>query len=90
MQTKTIMHQTKTTYSVVADSGEGPEGPRPPPPLFLDETEEKILFDTAPPYLRVWMTTPPPPPPSLSEGLDLLLQCRLVSYSWENFVESLA
>lgn len=49
------MHQTKTTYSVVADSGEGPEGPRPPPtpPLFLDETEEKILFDTAPPYLRV-------------------------------------
>ena len=33
------------------------------PPLFLDETEvqrvEKLFLETAPPYLRVWMTGPP-------------------------------
>ena len=84
MQTKKIKHQTKTTYSAVADSGEGHEGPRTPP-LFLDETEKKILFDTS-----GFEWPPPPHPPTLSEGLDPLLQCRLVSYSWENFVKSLA
>ena len=44
----------------VADPG---EGPGPPPPLFLDQTEarraEKILGGgPGPPYLRVWMTAP--------------------------------
>ena len=48
----------------MADPGEGPRGPAPPPPLFLDQTEargaEKHFFGD------------PPPPPSLSfsEGLD--------------------
>ena len=45
------------------------------PPLFFDQNEarraEKSFLETAPPYLRVWMTAPPPPP--LSEGLDPLL-----------------
>ena len=54
----------------MADPGEGPGGPAPPP-LFLDQTEargaEKIFFGDPPPYLRVWMT---PPPPFFSEGLD--------------------
>ena len=48
-----------------ADPGEGPG--RADSPLFLDQTEDrrakKILFETAPRYLRVWMIPP------LSEGL---------------------
>ena len=43
----------------VVDPGEGPTLP----PLFLEQTKaqkaEKIFFETAPPYLRVWMTAPP-------------------------------
>ena len=48
----------------VADPGEGPS---PPPPIFLDQTEaqraQKSLWrggTTSPPYLRVWMTSLPP------------------------------
>ena len=42
-----------------------PDGYRAPrPPLFLDQIEdrraEKNVFETAPPYLRVWITPPPP------------------------------
>ena len=61
-------------------------GDRPPPPphtkphLLLDQTEarkaEKKFFNTALPYLMVWMTNPPPPP--LSEGLDPPLACACV------------
>ena len=36
----------------------------PAPPLFLDQNEarraDKKNFESAPPYLRVWMTAPPP------------------------------
>ena len=50
----------------------------PGPPLFLDQNEvlraEKNFLETAPPYLRHWMTAPPPPLP-LSKGLDPLLYC---------------
>jgi len=58
----------------VADLG---EGPAPPSPLSLDQTEargaEKNLLwpPPSPAYLRVWMTAPPPP---LSEGLNPPLQ----------------
>ena len=54
----------------MADPGEGPGGPDPPPPLFLDQTEarrvEKYFFsktalassqgldDRGPRYLEVW------------------------------------
>ena len=48
----------------VMDPGEGPRGTRPPPPLFLDQTEgrrvERNFLETAPP--------PPPPPPRLFFG----------------------
>ena len=54
----------------VADPGEAGGSP----PLFLDETEvqrvEKLFLETAPPYLRVWMT--PPPPPSQDQNPALL------------------
>ena len=65
--------------NTVVDPGEGPEGPAPPFPLFLDKTEavrvEKKFFLRLPPpsFLRFWMTAPkrpPPPPRPLSEGLD--------------------
>ena len=51
----------------VADPGEGPGGPAPPP-LFLHQTDARRAeknFGTPPLYLRVWMTGPP-----LSGGLD--------------------
>ena len=56
-----ILHDPATT---VADPGEGPGGAGLPPPLFLDQTEdrspEKNLFRRpSPPYLRDWMTAPP-------------------------------
>lgn len=44
------------------------------PPLFLDQTEaqraKKIFWETAPPFLRVWMT----PPPALSAVKALQLE----------------
>ena len=54
-------------WFAVGDPGEGPGGPAPYPPLFLDETEarrvEKNFLETGPPpYLRVWMTPFPLPP----------------------------
>ena len=46
----------------MADPGEGPGGPEPPPPsLILDQNEarrtEKKFFETGPhpPYLKVWI-----------------------------------
>ena len=62
----------------IGGSRGGAWGARPPPPLFLDQTEvrraEKMFFgDWASPFLRVWMT-----PPSLSEGPDSpLMSSRL-------------
>ena len=55
---------------MVCKSSGGFRGPTPAPaPYFLTkirpEGPKKIFSDTAPPYLRVWMTPPP-----LSEGLD--------------------
>ena len=54
----------KSYLSAVADPGEGP-------PLFLDYNAargpKQNVFETRPPYLRVWMTGSPP---LLSEGLD--------------------
>ena len=52
----------------VADlSRGGARGARPPPPLFLDQTEAqgvgKSFLEDPPSYLRVWMTALPPPPP---------------------------
>ena len=48
------------------------EGSGGPAPLIFRPNEArragKRFLETAPPYLRVWMTAPPPPP--LSEGLD--------------------
>ena len=40
-------------------------------PLFSDQinhSDPKVIFETIPHYLRVWMTATPPP--LLSEGLD--------------------
>ena len=59
------------TFYPVADLGEGPRAPGPPP-LFLYQTEtrraEKNFLETRhPPCLRVWVTAPPP---LLSEYLD--------------------
>ena len=52
-------HSSKR-HAAVADLGEGPWGARAPP-LFFDQNEaEKEFLETAPPYLRVWMTPPPP------------------------------
>ena len=51
--------------------GLGGPAPRPPPPLFLEQTEawraeKKFLETELPPYISVWMTGPP----VLSEGLN--------------------
>ena len=47
----------------VADPGEGPRGPAPPPP-FLDQNEKKFFGDCPPP-LPKGVDDPP-----LSQGLD--------------------
>ena len=59
-------------YYLVADPG---EGPAPPPPYFLHQTEARNKFfgDQASRYIRVWMTAPNP----LSQGLD---RERLLTY----------
>ena len=62
--------------NLVTDPAEGPGSPRPPPPLFLDQTDsrraEKNFF---------WWPSPPPlskglddHAPPLSQGLDQALQ----------------
>ena len=57
----------------VADPGEGPGDPSPPP-LFFDQTEarraQKNFLETAPPTLSQGLDDRPPPPSPLSEGLD--------------------
>ena len=58
-----IDHSYGNLPMAVADLGEVPRGLGPP--LFLDQAEarrvpKKIFLETAPPYLRVWMTGPPP------------------------------
>ena len=44
-------YQFKWLHIPVADPGEGPRGPAPPPPLFLDQTEawraKKVFWDWA-------------------------------------------
>ena len=54
-----------------------------PPPYFLDQTEaqraKKHVFETLPPYLRVWMTVPPSP---LSEDLDPPLKVSAYKCYW--------
>ena len=43
--------------------GRGPGGPRPPPYFstkMRPEGRKKNFLETAPPYLRVWMTDTPP------------------------------
>ena len=56
----------------------GPQGARPLPPLFLDQTEAKgwkMFFGDRPPpplhYLRIWITACPPP---LYQSLDPALE----------------
>ena len=57
------------TNTSCGSRGGAQRGPAPTP-LFLDQNEarraDKKNFESAPPYLRVWMSPPPP----LSEGLD--------------------
>ena len=81
----------------VVDPG---EGPRPPPPLFLDQNEartaENIFFEVGPPtYLKVWMTHPPPLPhlfwidhsiPLSPIRRDLTQDVRHASRQWHNLV----
>ena len=61
------MNIWKSTKAV-ADPGEGPGGPAPPPPAYfqtkLRPEGPKINFGDRP---------PPPPPSPLSQGLDLAL-----------------
>ena len=56
------------TNTSCGSRGGAQRGPAPTP-LFLDQNEARRAdeknFESAPPYLRVWMN-----PPSLSEGLD--------------------
>ena len=64
----------------VMDPGEGPGGPAPPAPIFLDQTEaqraKKIFFESVPQH----------PPPPLSEGLDppypLKLTCESIFFTF--------
>ena len=66
-------------------SGGSRQGVRVPPPLFLEQTEarraEKIFFETAPPFLSVWMTAPPLPS-LLSEDLDPPLNYNTIPSSF--------
>ena len=54
---------TKHIILSVADPGEGPGGPGSPlifKPKWGPKGRKMFVFETAPPYLRVWMTAPPP------------------------------
>ena len=67
----------------MADPGEGPRGPAPSSPLFLDQTEarraENIFLETAPPALSKGLDDCPP---ALCQGPDPALgrMCGIVGY----------
>ena len=65
----------------VMDPGEGPGGPAPPPPIFLDQTEAQrakiFLGGDRPPPLCQGLDDRAPP---LSEGLDPLLCGHFISF----------
>ena len=71
----------------MADPGEGPGGPNPPPPLFLDQTEarraEKNFLETPHPLSKGLDDQAPPPP--LSQGLHPALECMYVCLTCRGF-----
>ena len=72
-------HERKT-FNIQHSGGSrgGTRGGPPPPPIFRPnwgpKGQKTFFLETAPPFLRIWMTAPPPPPPPLSQGLDPVIQ----------------
>ena len=74
----TFQKERPATNKSVADPGEGPGGPAPPPYVWtkLRPQGPKHFSGRRPPlYLRVWITEPP----ALSQDLDPALQILLLS-----------